>query len=121
MTAFGLILVGVLIGMVVTVVLVAVVDPGPGRRWRPAGITRSDRGFRIGPPVFGLIAGERVDVRESSLADDMCLWLHVTAPVDRNRPLITDTVAVELPVDAAREVGEQLIWLADNHYQRRYR
>ncbi len=102
---------GVLVGLIGAVIVVAVVDPGPGRPWRPAGVTSNDRGFRMAPPIAGIDPGEQVNVNESSLESEPAIWVSVR---DHKGP----TIGVEIPVNGARELGQQLMWLSLNHWQK---
>lgn len=67
---------------------------------------RTDRGLARMPRLQG---GDcTVRAAESSLADGPHVWLFTAHDED---------TALHLPADVARKLGEQLIWLADNHYQ----
>ena len=68
----------------------------------------SGRGFKWMPETVTPI-GTTVEVYESSAAEEPKVWLGIT----RGR----DDLRAHLTVDEARRVGEQLIWLADHHYQ----
>lgn len=71
--------------------------------------TITDRGFKHMPVVNGAFDSHDVRVYESSAASDPHIWLRAW---DGER-----VVTVHLPVVAALELGDQLRWLAANHYQ----
>lgn len=79
----------------------------------------SGRGFRHFPPIPSRDGGQ-ARVVESSLAEGPHIRLYATAPSDLNDP---HSEPVEAPLhftaENARQLGEQLINLADNHYQNR--
>lgn len=85
-------------------------------------VTRTDRGFSRLPELRGRIPGETVTIYESSLATEACVWLRVKTPVDRNAAAMgysaeTYDATVELTLERASELRDQLDWLIANHYQ----
>lgn len=80
--------------------------------------TITDRGFKHMPSVDGR-QHESVSVYESSLATEACIWLQARSPKDRNDPTgpVVEQATVELTVEAAVSLAEQIEWLVRNHYQ----
>lgn len=77
----------------------------------------STRGFAHMPEIVGRI-GEVFAAYESSNAAGPHVWVKLAAPTDRNHPEAgRQHLYAELTSEDARKLGEQLIWLADNHYQ----
>lgn len=75
------------------------------------------RGFNHMPPLPSVYGGS-IKAYESSLADGPHIWLNMKYPANLNEPEgeMLDGVWHGTAEDA-RRLGEQLIWLADNHYQ----
>jgi PhoPQ-activated pathogenicity-related protein len=82
-------------------------------------VTPTTRGFKTLPATNGRLRHERVFVYESSNAMEPSVWLAVEAPANRNYPDAFEVkqAVVELPVDDARRLAEQLLFLLANHYQ----
>lgn len=77
----------------------------------------SDRGFARLPKIPSEYGGD-VSVYESSAAMGPHVWLTAKAPVDLNdRDGATVEAPMHLTADNARRLGEQLIQIADGHYQ----
>jgi hypothetical protein len=82
---------------------------------------RTERGFQHLPPVAGFHAGRpagAVRVYESSAAFVPSVWVGAEAPADRNNPDgPTVEAVVHMPLAQAVQLAEQIMWLAQNHYQ----
>lgn len=79
---------------------------------------KSDRGFTRLPAIPSDHPGGEVRVYESSAAEQPCIWLNATAGYAFNRPDGSSVVApIHLTVDNARKLAEQLLYLAEHHYQ----
>lgn len=76
----------------------------------PSTHTTTDRGFKHMLPVEAARGVASVKVYESSNAEHPCVWLNVIEGGDA-------IATIQLTTEKARFLGEQLIWLADNHYQ----
>jgi len=82
----------------------------------------SDRGFRHMRPVAAAMAGASIQVAESSNAEGPHLWLFAVAPVDFNQPDGPKVEApIELTVEGALDLADQIAFLALRHYQLRAR
>jgi hypothetical protein len=79
----------------------------------------SDRGFDHLPVVSGTFAGRPhgfASLYESSNAEEPCVWLHVRE--GGGGPSIPAPEAtVQLTLDAAAKLRDQLTWLIEHHYQ----
>lgn len=77
----------------------------------------TERGFKRFAAIPSEYGGE-VRVYESSAASGPHVWLNAAAPVSLNEP---DGPQVQAPIhltaENARLLGQQLLHLADNHYQ----
>ena len=98
-------------------------------------LTVTDRGFDHMPPIdtwsgyefpvgrfldFTVVQPRRsgeIEVYESSDAVIPSIWLRTKAEVVVGTEVQEVDVAAMVTVDNARKLGEQLIALADNHYQ----
>jgi hypothetical protein len=82
---------------------------------------RTERGFQHLPPIAGFHAGRpagAVRVYESSAAFVPSVWVGAEAPADRNNPDgPTVEAVVHMPLAQAVQLAEQIMWLAQNHYQ----
>lgn len=77
----------------------------------------SPRGFARLPPIPSEYGGQ-ARAYESSAALAPHIWLNVECPASLNEPEGPTIEAVmHMTVENARKLGEQLIHLADNHYQ----
>lgn len=80
--------------------------------------TTSDRGFDHLPVVPGVFAGQPhgfASIYESSNAEEACIWLHVrTGQLGSEKPA---EATVQLALDAAATLRDQLDWMVRNHYQ----
>lgn len=82
-------------------------------------VAYADRGFAFLRPVDGRLPGEQVLAQESSLATEPAIRLRVSQPIDRNNASAEAVreASVELTLDAAGHIRDQLDWLIRNHYQ----
>lgn len=77
----------------------------------------SERGFKRFPAIPSEYGGE-ISVYESSAASGPHVWLNAECPVDLLEPDGPKLIAsMHLTAENARRLGQQLIHLADNHYQ----
>lgn len=76
----------------------------------------SDRGFDSLPSIPATWAGQpagEVSVSESSAASGPHIWLDVKEEILGQN----SRTCVQLRVDDARKLAEQILWLAEHHYQ----
>lgn len=77
----------------------------------------SERGFMSLPAIPSSYGGQ-VRVYESSTAERQYVWLNAVAPKNLNNPTgDTVTAPIHLTVENAKALGEQLLFLVDEHYQ----
>lgn len=90
-------------------------------------VRKTGRGFSTLPAIPGYWLSE-VSVRESSNAEESCIWLTAVSPVDVNAAAIAEMTDgdtsklsfneanLQMTVEAARQLAEQLLYLVENHY-----
>lgn len=77
----------------------------------------SNRGFARLPPIDGINYGAQVRVYESSNAEVAAIWLKaVESPHTRSAADWPGDATVQLTMEAAVKLAEQILWLRDQHH-----